>query len=122
MRRKEVNRCRREWLGVSLQSDKEVAAWARQFGDAMLSEIRRLRNELKLSNKKRRGVYGRLVKEKDAYELERDDLDALIDKIEALRGQISAQPTDNVSAWWLNDKLDEILNPLLEDHHGEDED
>ena len=121
MRRKEVNRCRREWLGVSLQSDKEVAAWARQFGDAVLSEIRRLRNELKLSNRKRRGVYGRLAREQDALELEQDDLDAVIDKIEAIRGQVSANFTDNVSVWWLNTQLDEILNPLLEEHHGEDE-
>jgi len=121
LKRKEVNRCRREWLGIALQSNKDVSDWARQWGDAVLSEIRRLRNELKLSNRKRRGVYGRLAKDADAYELESDELDGVIDKVEAIRDKITSDMTDNVSVWWLTKQLDEILNPLLEDHHGQDE-
>ena len=64
----------------------------------------------------------RLHREEDAYELEADGLDDLIDKLEAIRGQIAADMTDNVSVWWLTEQLDAILKPLLEDHHGSDDD
>lgn len=116
MRRKDVNRCRRAWdvLAPELHLNKPAAEWARRWGSHILAEIKRLREELKLRNKKRRHVYAKL-------ELERDDLDALLDELEKLRDEIPADPISNVSAWWLNEKLNKIMAPYMEDHDDGDD-
>jgi hypothetical protein len=116
MKRKEVNRCWREWFATGNRSDDGVsgAEWAEKWAEPLLAEVRRLRTELRLSNKKRRRVRGDL-------ELERDDLDKLIDDVERLRGELPADPLSDVSGYWVVTRLDEILAPFMEDHEGKDE-
>jgi hypothetical protein len=116
MRRKEVNRCRREWdvLASDLHLNKPAAEWARRWGKPLLGEVKRLREELKLKNKKRRQVYSKL-------ELERDDLDALIDEIEKVIDKLPADPLASVDSCLISQQLNKILAPYMEDHDDGDD-
>lgn len=116
MRRKEVNRARREWTEIQheLQSNKPVADWARRFGKPLLDEVKRLREELKLRNKKKRSVYAKL-------ELERDDLDNLIDQVEEVLDWLPDNPLASVDACLIAQRLQEILKPYMEDHDDGDD-
>jgi len=116
LKRKEVNRARREWDEISpdLHNNKTAADWARRWGQPLLDEVRRLRSELKLKNKKRRAVYAKL-------ELERDDLDELIDEVEKVLDELPADPLASVDSCLITQRLTGILGPYMEDHDDGDD-
>lgn len=119
MRRKEVNRARREWINLAEQEgDAPLVEWAEKWGWKLLEKVRRLRQDVKRANAKRRDKLGPLYKK---LEIEQTDLDALIDAIEVLRDKIPNDPLSDVSGSWLVTRLDRILDPFMEDHEGKKE-
>jgi hypothetical protein len=116
LKRKEVNRSRREWdeLQADIHLNKHAADWARRWGKPLLEEVKRLREELKLKNKKRRSVYAKL-------ELERDDLDNLIDEVEKVIDSLPADPLTSVGSFIINEKLTAILRPYMDEHDDGDD-
>ncbi len=109
MKRKAVNRARREWDQAEKHLNKPTADWARQWAPVLLDEIKRLRDTLR-----RRG------NPKD-LELEKDARDALMVDVLALIDEVADRP-ESVSVWWLTERLQKLVEPHERDYGGNDED
>lgn len=112
MKRKEVNRARREWdvLQRNLHDSREVANWARRWGPALLDETKRLRLDLRSR-----------LPDHVKLELRNDDLDNLIDEIEKVIDWLPADALASVDACLVLQRLHQILDPFMADHDDGDE-
>jgi len=109
VKRKEVNRARREWESIEQHLNKPAADWARQWAPVILHENKRLRDILR-----------QRVPPK-GLELEKDLRDALVEDILLLIDEVSDRP-ESVSVWWLTERLQKLIAPHAADHGGSDED
>jgi hypothetical protein len=113
LKRKEVNRARREWdsLQPVLHVNYDAANWARRWGKPLLDEVKRLREELRVKH------LGRL----QDMGLEHDKLDGLIDEVEKVIDELPADPLASVDSCLIAQRLHGILQPLMADHDDGDE-
>jgi hypothetical protein len=111
MLHKHFKRARRYWRTIAVDAtartnpscDPALVDWAREFGEPLIEEVQRLRNELKRSNKKRRGVYASL-------HVEEDEFDRMIGKIKDVLGSLPADPAESVSSYTITEQLGAILS------------
>lgn len=120
MLHKHFKRARRHWRtiaedNVSLANpscDSVIAKWARELA-RLIEEVERLRTELKLRNKKKRGVHAALA-------AERDDLDHILGKIKDVVDRLPADPSESVPAYSVMEQLSAILNEFEENQNDFD--
>ena len=121
MLHKHFKRARREWNVIvedpvsfdDADCDLVLGQWARCHGAALIKEVERLRAELKSRNRKKRAVHARLA-------LEQDDHDDLLKDVHKLKAWINGY--DVLAQRVLHERIDEMLEPYIEDHDADNDD
>jgi hypothetical protein len=116
MLHKHFKRARRHWNviieePVSFASpgcDKVIAKWAREFAPHLIKEVERLRGELKIRNRKSRGLHADLAEEND-------NLDHVLGKLRDILGRLPADPAESVPAYFVTEQLGAILGEFREE-------